>query len=95
MRGTWLLASLAVLIPLGCVTNQQDMVRDYNEDGLQLFRKGSYAEAADTFEAALRLKLGDESLLYNAGRCYERCGQPEKAENYYRAVLQQDAQNNE
>jgi tetratricopeptide (TPR) repeat protein len=66
----------------------QDRVRDYNDDGVHLFRNGQYDKAAESFEAALALQPGDVSLLYNAGQCYDRAGNAAKAEQYYETCLQ-------
>ena len=71
-----------------CAPTAQDRVRDYNDDGLHLYRHGSYAKAAESFEAALALEPGDPGLLFNAGQCYDHTGNPAKAEQYYTACLQ-------
>jgi tetratricopeptide (TPR) repeat protein len=82
----------AVVLPLiwlaGCAPTAQERLRDYNDDGLSLFRHGSYDQAAQSFEAALALQPGDAQLLYNAGQCYDRTGNAAKAEQYYNACLQ-------
>jgi tetratricopeptide (TPR) repeat protein len=57
-----------------CAPTAQDRVRDYTEDGVLLYQKGSFADARDSFEVALRLRPGDADLLYNLGQCYDRLG---------------------
>jgi Tfp pilus assembly protein PilF len=81
-------AALALIWLGGCAPTSQDRVRDYNEDGLHLYRQGAYDQAAQTFEAALALEPGDAALLYNAGQCYDRAGDAARAESYYKACLQ-------
>jgi Flp pilus assembly protein TadD len=71
----------------GCADTMQQRVREFNEDGVDLFRKGDYPHARESFQAALILKPHDANLLYNLGQCYERLGQPEKAEQSYRDCL--------
>jgi tetratricopeptide (TPR) repeat protein len=68
-------------------TAQQRRVRDYNEDGIQLFHRGCYGDARDSFRAALALKPDDADLLYNLGQCHERLGQPDRAAQAYQECL--------
>src|SRR5437764_11832527 len=88
MRGVRAAVGLALIWLGACAPTNQDRVRDYNEDGLHLFRHGEYAKAAESFEAAIALEPGDPALLYNAGRCYDHAGDPARAERYYTACLQ-------
>lgn len=81
---------LALLGLVGCVAPADERVREYNADGLHLFAHGSYARAAQTFEAALALRPDDPGLIYNAARSYERAGGDAKAEALYRACLRRD-----
>lgn len=81
------LAVLALVWLGGCAETVQDRVREYNEDGLHLYRQGAYAKAAESFEAALALAPGDPALLYNAGQCHDRAGDAARAEHYYAACL--------
>jgi tetratricopeptide (TPR) repeat protein len=73
---------------VGCTETVQERVRVYNEDGVQLYKAGSYAQARETFQAALALKPGDCNLAFNIGQCYEHLGQLDKAEQAYRQCLQ-------
>jgi Tfp pilus assembly protein PilF len=71
----------------GCTPTSQERAREYNEDGVYLFRRGDYRSARDSFEAALKLTPEDADLLYNLGQCYDRSGDAAKAEQHYRACL--------
>ena len=71
-----------------CVTPEQNRLRDYNEDGVHLFRQGDYFSAHESFQAALRLAPEDADLHYNLGECYDRLGNVAKAEASYQACLQ-------
>src|SRR5262249_30898092 len=53
-----------------------------------LFQRGDYANARESFQAALALQPEDPALLYNVGRCYARQGDFTKAERCYRACLE-------
>jgi tetratricopeptide (TPR) repeat protein len=86
-RRVWV-AVLASVVA-GCVSTDDQRLRDYNDDGVLLFRRGAYADARDEFQAALALKPGDANLTYNLGQCYDRLGQAEKAEQTYRNCLRQ------
>jgi tetratricopeptide (TPR) repeat protein len=72
---------------VGCTTPRQDRAREYNEDGVHLYRLGNYAEARESFHAALNLQPGDPGLLYNLGSCHERLGDHARAECFYRECL--------
>jgi Tfp pilus assembly protein PilF len=82
------LAVLALVWLGGCAPTAQDRVREYNEDGLHLFKQGAYGQAAESFEAALALTPGDPALLYNAGQCHDRANNAAGAEHYYTACLE-------
>ena len=86
----WLGAAigLALLGVGGCASTSEDRVREYNEDGLQLYRQGAYDKAAESFEAAIALEPSDPTLLFNAARCYDKSGNATKAEQYYNTCLQ-------
>jgi tetratricopeptide (TPR) repeat protein len=73
----------------GCAIPADERLRDYNEDGVQLFQKGEFAAARDSFQAALTLKPEDPGLLYNLGECYDHLGDATRAERYYRECLAQ------
>jgi Flp pilus assembly protein TadD len=87
MRQVWLMAGM-VLGLAGCSTVADERFRDYNEDGVQLFQHGNYADARESFQAALALKPEDSALLYNLGECYDHLGDGAKAERFYQACLQ-------
>lgn len=92
-RLVWL-ASLA-LLTAGCAGAVQERVREYNEDGVQLFRKGAYADARDSFQAALALKPVDANMQFNLGQCYDHLNQYDRAEKSYRACLATDPDHKE
>jgi Tfp pilus assembly protein PilF len=75
----------------GCVSSNDERWRIFNEDGVQLFAKGSYREALDSFDYALSLHSQDPVLLYNAAQCHDRLGEIKKAEELYAYCLQRDA----
>jgi Tfp pilus assembly protein PilF len=79
--------ALLLLAAAACAPAQSEAVRHHTEDGYHLFARGSYADARDCFDAALKLKPGDPDLLYNLARCHERTGQAEKAEALYKECL--------
>jgi protein O-GlcNAc transferase len=86
MRRTATVAVLAWAVT-GCVSVDQERVRDYNEDGVHLFEKGDYPHAAECFQAALALKPGDADLAYNLGQAYDRQGNATRAEQVYKDCL--------
>ena len=73
MRRAWWVAGLALGLA-GCVSPVEERVRSYNEDGVYLYQRGQYADARDSFQAALALQADDAGLLYNLGQCYDRLG---------------------
>lgn len=85
------LPAMLFLLASACAPTSQDRARDFTDDGLHLYRKGSYAVARDSFQAALALRPDDPDLLFNLGRCAERLSQQEEAERLYRACLKQRA----
>jgi protein O-GlcNAc transferase len=71
-----------------CAPVTPHRVREYNEDGVRLYENGSFADARDSFQAALDLKPGDPDLTFNLARCHDQLGQPGRAEALYRQCLQ-------
>jgi tetratricopeptide (TPR) repeat protein len=83
--------AVCVLIGLaGCVSTDNERWRLFNEDGVALFAKGNYTDALDSFEYALLLHPNDPILLFNAGQCYDRLSNVQKAEELYAYCLQRD-----
>src|SRR4051812_15031350 len=80
-------AGLALAVAACATTTVADRARDYNEDGIHLYECGSYADARDSFQAALALRPEDPSLVFNLAQCYARLGQPDRAEQLYRDCL--------
>lgn len=85
MRRAWLVG-LAVCLG-GCVSAEQQRLRDYNAEGVQLFQRGEYAAARQTFQAALELQPDDAGLLYDLGQCSDRLGDAAAAERAYTDCL--------
>jgi tetratricopeptide (TPR) repeat protein len=74
----------------GCVTMEEQRLKELNDDGLSMFEHGNYTAASESFEAALALTPQNPGLLYNLGQCYDRMGDWRKAEQYYLTCLQVD-----
>lgn len=93
MRCVCTIAGLALLVVAGCDNTKQARIQAYNEDGRELFQKGAYRDARDSFQAALALKPDDAGLLFNRGECFDRLGMVAKAEEDYRACLKAEPNN--
>jgi tetratricopeptide (TPR) repeat protein len=78
---------------IGCTSLDEERWRLYNENGVQAFAAGNYRDALDSFDAAQTHRSQDPVLLYNAGQCYDRLGDVNKAEQYYTYCIQLDAKN--
>jgi tetratricopeptide (TPR) repeat protein len=70
-----------------CAPTAPNRVREYTEDGVLLYQKGSFTDARDSFQAALTLQPGDADLLYNLGQCYDQLGNAARAEQLYEQCL--------
>ena len=75
----------------GCATSNDERWRLFNQDGIELFAKGNYRDALDSFDYALTLHAQDPVLIYNAAQCHDRLGDFKKAEDLYAYCLQRDA----
>lgn len=82
-----LLLAVAACVP----SAHHEAVRHHTEDGYHLYARGSYADACDCFDAALKLKPGDPDLLYNLAQCHERMGKIARAEVLYQECLSANA----
>jgi tetratricopeptide (TPR) repeat protein len=82
--------AIMLLCLAGCVSPNEERWRLFNEDGIQLFSKGNYADALDSFDYALTMHPGDPVLIYNNAQCYDRLGKYQRAEELYLYVLQRD-----
>jgi tetratricopeptide (TPR) repeat protein len=73
----------------GCANGTQ--VISYNrqnrENGMQLYGKGAWAEAASTFNAAIREEPGDYTSRFYLGACEEQMGKLQQAIQQYRTTL--------
>lgn len=83
-RAIW---AAGLALALGCADTTQERVRDYNQDGVHLYERGDYAQARESFQAALALQPEDAGLLFNVGQCYDRLGDAAKAEQFYHECL--------
>jgi Tfp pilus assembly protein PilF len=81
---------ISVALLAGCSTTTDDRWRMFNDDGVQLYARGNYRDALDSFDYALTLRPQDPVLLYNAAQCYDRLGNVKKAEQYYAYCLERD-----
>ncbi len=82
---------LVLITLVGCASDDQQRLVDFNEDGVYLFQKGDYVRARENFEFALtKFKPNDPTLLYNIGQCHDRMGQRKEAEKLYRECLEKD-----
>jgi tetratricopeptide (TPR) repeat protein len=71
-------------------TNDQirdEIVRHFNENGIELRKGEKPEEAAKCFSKALAITPGDEHLHYNIGRTYYESHQLDKAESYLDRAL--------
>jgi tetratricopeptide (TPR) repeat protein len=84
-RSLWL--ATAGLLLAGCAAPRDERLRDYTADGVWLFQQGKYAEAGESFQAALALKPNDPTLLFNLGETYQRRAAYPQAERYYTQCL--------
>src|SRR5437588_13124875 len=82
------LFALPALLAAACAPTSSERLREYNEDGVRLFQRGNYADARDSFRAALALEPDDADLLFNLGQCYDRLGQVDKAKQSYDGCIQ-------
>jgi Tfp pilus assembly protein PilF len=80
------LLAASLLVP-GCLAPDFDKAREFNDDGVHLFRRGDYQHARECFEVALQLRPEDANVLYNIGRCHEHEGNAARAEEAYRHCL--------
>jgi Flp pilus assembly protein TadD len=81
----WLALGLA-----GCASATEERARDYTRDAFRQYQAGRYADARDSFQAALALRPEDVGLLFNVGTCYDFLGNGAKAEYYYLECLRRE-----
>jgi tetratricopeptide (TPR) repeat protein len=84
-----------VVLVGSCAPTAQDRGRDLTRDGLDLYRQGAFADARDTFRAALAFRPDDAELLFHLARCSDRMGLAEEAERQYRECLERDGDHGE
>jgi protein O-GlcNAc transferase len=74
-----------------CVTPERDRGQELTRGGLDLYRRGAFADARDSFRAALAVQPDDADLLFHLARCTDRMGLAADAERQYRDCLARDA----
>jgi Tfp pilus assembly protein PilF len=77
----------------GCALPAEDRSHLFIEDGVELFAKGDYQNALESFDMALTLHPQDPALLFNKAECYDRLGSVKRAEEYYLYCLQRAPDN--
>ncbi len=75
----------------GCLSPENERVRELSEDGVFLYQRGEYQNARECFELALQMQPADANLMYNLGQCYDRQGKTNKALEYYQLCLSRAA----
>jgi tetratricopeptide (TPR) repeat protein len=73
--------------PLTRVEQEEAHWRAHGE-GLRLIQDGQYGLAIGAFETALKTQPDSTDAMFNLGACHEAIGDPLKAINYYRRVLE-------
>lgn len=71
----------------GCISQEQERLAQFSNDGVHLFHNGEYKGAEESFRAALELAPNDADLLYNIGRSCAYQGKWANAEKFYRECL--------
>ena len=62
--------------------------RECFSEGIQLVEQGRIGLALGAFEEAVAMAPTSSDALFNLGACHERLGDPQRAINIYRAVLE-------
>jgi tetratricopeptide (TPR) repeat protein len=91
MRLGWV-AGLALLVS-ACAETAQERARFFAEDGAQLYARGCYEQARQSYEVALSIEPANAALWYKIGQCHELLGHPPQAEQAYRQCIQNDPNN--
>lgn len=73
-----------------CVNKSPALIRPHNNLGLTLAREGRYAEAADHFSEALRIKPGYIDARVSLGVSLKRQGKIREAEKQFDLILKND-----
>src|SRR5262245_48608114 len=79
-----------ILMLGGCASTADERWRLFNDDGVEQFAKGNFADALDSFDYALTMHPNDPVLIYNNAQCYDRLGNVKRAEELYQYCLQRD-----
>lgn len=84
VRAVWV--GLVVLVG-SCATAGRDRSQELTREGLDLYRRGAFADARDSFRAALTLRPDDPHLPFHLARCADGMGLAADAERQYRDCL--------
>jgi len=87
-RALWV---VLVMLVSSCAQTAKDRGQELTRDGLDLYRRGAFADARDTFRAALAIHPDDPDLLFHLARCTDRMGLAADAERQYRDCLERAA----
>ena len=79
---------IVLLLLAGCAPTGQERLNELTTDGVHLYRQGAYANAQETFRAALELRPDDPDLLFDLARCHEKMGNQPAADKAYQQCLQ-------
>ena len=82
----WLVLIIIVGM-VGCNQTNQELVKDYHNDGMQLFKMGRYSDAQESFQAAQQLQPADPGIYYNLGQTYDYLKRPYDAEKCYKECI--------
>src|SRR5262245_20501796 len=91
MRRTAVQVVMVVALVGSCAPLEPDRARDLILDGKHLYREGAFADARDTFRAALAMRPEDAELYFLLALCSDRMGQADQAEKGYRDCLQRNS----
>ena len=71
----------------GCGTQVISYDQQFRNQGITQFQQAAYADAASSFENAVRDEPGDYTSRYYLGQCYEKLGKLQAAIEQYRTCL--------
>jgi tetratricopeptide (TPR) repeat protein len=64
-----------------------EQAQEYGRDGQKLIHDGKWREALETYNAAIKIDSANPEWWYQAGRCQEKVGRLDLAEQSYRTAL--------
>ena len=84
----FLAAGLLAFVLAGCGTEIISYNRQFRESGISQYQQSAYADAASSFQNAIRQEPGDYTSRYYLGQCYEKLGKLQQAIEQYRTCLE-------